>query len=92
MAEGFAPPAAFGALALFLPSILSSIFVEGALMRGDGLFHRRRRMALSLVSLIVWDLGMTTERLISNGPPMTSFLLATMFVIFLRTLSLFAIS
>lgn len=92
MAEGLAPPAAFGALALFLPSILSSIFVEGALMRGDGLFHRRRRMALSLVSLIVWDLGMTTERLISNGPPMTSFLLATMFVIFLRTLSLFAIS
>ncbi|MEM3590014.1 MAG: DUF2070 family protein [Candidatus Bathyarchaeia archaeon] len=86
------PPAAFGALALLLPSILSPIFVEGALLRGDGLFHMRRRMALSLVSLIVWDLGMTAERLISNGPPVASFLLATMFAIFLRTLSLFAIS
>lgn len=49
-------------------------------------------MALALVSLIVWDLGMTAERLISNGPPMASFLLATMFAIFIRTVSIFAIS
>ncbi len=98
MAEGqgearyFMPPAAFGAVALLLPSILSSIAVEGELLRGDELFHRRRRMALSLVSIIAWDIGMTLERLISSGPPVASFLLATMFAIFIRTLSLFAIS
>jgi len=88
----FAPIAPFGIFALLLPSILSSAIIEGALLRGDPLFHARRRMALSLVALLVWDLGMSAERLISNGPPVNSFLISSMPIIFLRTISIFTIS
>ena len=89
---GLAAPMAFAALALLLPSLASSIVIEGALLGGDALFHRRRRMALSLVSILVWDLGMTAGRLISGAPPAVPFILSTMFVIFIRTISILAIS